>query len=39
MIKQKIDNFTKSQEEGLLKLEAFLSTKIDINDINTRVFL
>ena len=39
MIKQKIDNFTKSQEEGLSKLEAFLSTKIDINDINTRVFL
>lgn len=38
MIKQRIDNFTKSQEVGLSKLELFLQKPIS-NDISTRVFV
>lgn len=38
MIKEKIDNFTSSQEEGLIKLNAFLSSKVD-DKLSSRVFV
>lgn len=39
MIKKHIEKFTDSQEEALAKLKVFLSKPIDMNDINTRIFL
>lgn len=38
MINQKIDKYTKSQAEGLLKIEAFLALPIT-KDLRTRVFV